>query len=91
MEIDLLLVYYGQMHKIARCTCDKEIILDSFFFFSLLPARECGDPCPHSEYDESVCGSDGTTYPSQCHLEEAACHNPCLVVEHHSQCGGLSL
>ncbi|KAK8392379.1 hypothetical protein O3P69_014620 [Scylla paramamosain] len=48
--------------------------------------RKCGDPCPIFEHHASVCGSDGITYPSQCHLEEAACHNPCLVVEHQSQC-----
>lgn len=50
-----------------------------------VPARSCGDPCPE-ENQAAVCGNDGTTYLSQCHLEEAACQNPCLTLQHEGPC-----
>ncbi|MPC59809.1 Agrin [Portunus trituberculatus] len=68
----------------ARCNNDPCLSLRAVGPCS----RECGDPCPGIIGGASVCGSDGTKYPSQCHLEEAACHNHCLVMEDESRCDG---
>lgn len=36
------------------------------------PEADCGE-CPDGNKKTTVCGSDGVTYDSKCHLEQAAC------------------
>ncbi len=43
--------------------------------------KQCmGSGCP-------VCGNDQTTYQSLCDLQNAACTNPYIVLEHSGPCG----
>ncbi|CAI8040970.1 Follistatin [Geodia barretti] len=35
----------------------------------------CGDECPRPQGDEWVCGTDGKSYPSRCHVKLRACQN----------------
>ena len=35
----------------------------------------CGDECPRPQGNEWVCGTDGKSYPSRCHVKLRACQN----------------
>ena len=46
------------------------------------------DECPQDK-GHTVCGSDGRTYPSRCHLQVTACKNQTSVIyKHKGKCPG---
>ncbi|KAJ8872536.1 hypothetical protein PR048_026142 [Dryococelus australis] len=54
-----------------HCQSGKHCLLDQ----NLTPhCVKCAQRCPTVTTSKTVCGADGTTYQSACHLREAACH-----------------
>lgn len=45
--------------------------------------------CPESciAVYQPVCGTDGHTYSSECHLAMERCNNPCVELKHEGECG----
>ena len=57
-----------------------------------VPRCEClaVESCPPGGL--AVCGSDGGTYDSECHMRAISCRDGRDVyVQHHGKCGGLSM
>lgn len=44
----------------------------------------CSEECSEDEVQESVCGLDGNTYESDCHLRLASCENGYFISKNHS-------
>lgn len=65
----MLSVFAGSCDKI-RCPAGKHCLVDQ----NLKPhCVRCSRRCPAPVPGKHVCGADGATYPSACHLREAAC------------------
>ena len=48
---------------------------------------QCMEQCPEPRTDEEVCGDDGHTYPSHCHLHREACRaNRAIRILHRGSC-----
>ncbi|ROT71594.1 Turripeptide [Penaeus vannamei] len=47
--------------------------------------RLCGRFCPLRE-ELPVCGSDGKTYSSRCHLDNESCRDESITFKHHGEC-----
>jgi len=47
----------------------------------------CARPCPPSKFTDHVCGVDGVTYQTYCHLRQAACQqNKAIPEAYHGKC-----
>uniref|UniRef100_T1IPB1 Kazal-like domain-containing protein n=1 Tax=Strigamia maritima TaxID=126957 RepID=T1IPB1_STRMM len=69
----LQVAYYGACQKSCtalRCPGKKQCLLDQ----NLTPhCVRCSRACPDSKAKKYVCGVDGVSYTSFCHLRQAAC------------------
>ncbi|XP_069691213.1 follistatin [Periplaneta americana] len=74
-DMKLAVAYYGHCQSSCdriRCPAGKHCLLDQ----NLSPhCVKCAQRCPpRPAASRQVCGTDGVTYQSACHLQEAACH-----------------
>ena len=57
-------------------------MIPKFFLISIV---ECYKVCSRIGMD--ICGSDGTTYDSECHMENAACESDSdITLKHRGKC-----
>ncbi|XP_077293817.1 follistatin [Arctopsyche grandis] len=74
----LTLDYYGQCHSSCahiRCGSNRHCLVDQHEGPHCVKCtHSCSRSLPSSQHDtRPVCGTDGNTYPSACHLQNAAC------------------
>ncbi|XP_063603261.1 follistatin-like isoform X1 [Penaeus indicus] len=68
----LLVTHYGPCQTCSgvRCSAGKTCVLDE----QLIPrCVRCPTTCPAPEKPRPICGADGRTHPSPCHLKRASC------------------
>lgn len=79
---------YCQRYEI--CTQESNQVNRDMSLTYVAPSPKCSCPsCPESGLGGKVCGSDGRTYRSECHLRVAACQagHSDLEIKQRGACG----